>query len=435
MPKRISWLRCAAASALLAVFTSVPALADICHWNGGIGDWTNSVNWSGGEPDFNDSARFELGGTARIGGSDAAECGYLSLGWDIGQSGTVSITGGSLDVNLGEMKLGRGGTGDFYQSGGQVRADWGVLLGSGPQASGTYELSGGSLNTADGGTWVGRVGAGEFRHTGGSHSTALSGISGIYVAYEAGSTGEYHLSGTGTIAVPVLHVGGRGTGEFTQNGGTVTVDQIGGGGSLGVGHSGNAVGTYELNDGSLSTDNVEYIGLGATGEFTQTGGSNTTENLMIGTSTNGDGTYAISGGTLSGGDVIVGDNGSGTLKVIGDDATIDLDTYIQNTSGLLVSEIEGDGISLMDTVGTATLGGTWTIVDTGAVPLGTYNVLTAAGGITGSFDTVNLPNAAEWTWGITPDSKTLYVSHVPEPATLSLLAIGGLVLIRRRRAA
>ena len=120
----------------------------------------------------------------------------------------------------------------------------------------------------------------------------------------------------------------------------------------------------------------------------------------------------------------------GTCHVVGGGATIGIHSYLQGTNGELISQIDATGLATIVASGSATLGGTWTVLDSGA-PYGVFDVLTAGGGISGGFDTFVLPNG-DWAWGI-GGGTTLWVEHIPEPATLSLLALGGLAMLRRRR--
>ena len=70
------------------------------------------------------------------------------------------------------------------------------------------------------------------------------------------------------------------------------------------------------------------------------------------------------------------------------------------------------------------LAGMVTIIDRGA-PLGRFEVLTAAEGIRGDFSTVVLPDES---WFLDTTDRAIYVVHVPEPATVMLLATALLCL-------
>ena len=180
-----------------------------------------------------------------------------------------------------------------------------------------------------------------------------------------------------------------------------------------------------------------YVGYEGTGTFIQSGGTNSiVDDLYLGYSATGDGTYTISAGILEVeyGGLHVGASGTGEFTVTGDDADIDLASFVQNHKGTLSSEFDADGIATIDVSGTATLDGVWNIVDLGAAPFGTFDILVATGGISGGFSAVNLPGA-DWSYGISGSSSdTLWVQHIPEPTTLGmLLVVGGLALLRRSR--
>ena len=124
----------------------------------------------------------------------------------------------------------------------------------------------------------------------------------------------------------------------------------------------------------------------------------------------------------------VGSGGAAVFEVIGPDATVTVEAYSQAGGGGLVSGVTGAGLSTVQVDLVATLAGTWTVRDDGA-GYARFDVLVAGQEISGAFDSVEMPDGT-WTWGIA-DDKILWVEHVPEPATLSLLALGGLALLRR----
>ncbi|MCK4660471.1 MAG: PEP-CTERM sorting domain-containing protein [Phycisphaerae bacterium] len=362
--------RLATAVALMTCLVVLaPALAVDHYWKVSSGNWSTSSNWTNGEPSWatwDQYAYVNNGGTAQITNSGEG-CSHLYVGYASGDSGTVQMSGGSLTSQY--KIIGESGTGTFTQTGGTSTVDYFLYMGHDPGGNGTYLLNGGSLSVA----WSDYIG---------SDST--------------------------------------GTATFTHTGGTHTVAK-----DLLLAYAGSA--TYSLSDtGQLSADN-ERIGYGGTGTFTQTGGTNTvTSDFSIGYQSSSTGRYTISNGQLNGSSCNVN---YGTFEITGDDAAINFSSYTQNGTGTLESKLDSDGLSTINVTGSATLSGTWDVMDLGDTPMDTFDVLVADGGITGTFDTVNLP--PNWTWGI-DDGTTLWVT-VPEPATLTLLALGGLGLLRRRR--
>jgi len=393
-------------------------------WIGTTGNWGTGSNWSSGEPFEWRDAFIDNGGTAQI-TSTGEKCYNLYLGTASGESGYVSMSSGSL-TSTESILVGNRGTAVFTQNNGTVTTggfNYALSLGNFDGGNGTYNLNGGTLSTAGGMLQVGRYGTGTFHHTAGNNYP-----NSMMIGHQNGSSGSYHLSGTGNIDASEIYVGTYGPGQFTQNGGTNSMTE-----TLLIGYDSDVTGTYTLNSGSLTSGNTAHIGFGGTATFTQTGGTHTNNGkINIGATSVGQGTYTISGGTLYGEDLVVGWSGTGTFKVTGDDATIYLDTYTQNDKSTLITELDADGISLIDAWDTAVLDGTWTITNLESIPYGKYDVLKADDGISGAFDTINLPSA-DWAWGITPDSTTLWVEYTPEPTTISLLALGSLAVLRRKR--
>ena len=249
------------------------------------GDWFEGANWTAGVPDGDDYADINSGGAAGIASGDA-EALELNLGYSAGDLGTVSQTGGTHTVN--GLYVGRhsGGEGRYYLSG----------AGS---LSAVVEL-------------IGYYGTGTFLQTGGTNT--VGGINGnLFLGYEAGGSGSYGLSGTGSLGAKNEWVGHMGEGWFSQSGGTNTVNGV-----LNLAGWSGATGTYELSGtGSLSAEN-EFVGKSGTGVFTQTGGTHAvTGTLRVGRYPVSRGTYTMSGGSLAAGSLIVGDEGKGALNISG----------------------------------------------------------------------------------------------------------------------
>ena len=143
-------------------------------------------------------------------------------------------------------------------------------------------ISGGSLSA--GMEYVGNTGNGTFTQSGGTNSVNLP----LYLAYGAGSSANYSLSGSGVLAAGVEYVGFLGAGVFMHSGGTNS------GSSLFIGYYAGSNGTYALSGSGVLTASAEYVGYYGTGALIQTGGSNSVTDLTIGSL----GRYQFGGGTL-----------------------------------------------------------------------------------------------------------------------------------------
>ena len=221
----------------------------------------------------------------------------LYLGYNPGSSGTYTLSGTGL-LSATAQYVGYSGTGSFTQSGGTNSLAYnggayfnaGLYLGYNADASGTYNLNGASQLLGTSFEFVGYSGTGNFTQSGGTNS--LNGGSfGLYLGYTPGSSGTYILNGRGLLSVPGMYVGFSGTGNCTQSGGTNTVS-----GNLYLGYSPAASGTYSLGGtGQLSAQN-EYVGYdpSSTALFQQTSGLNSATYVPIGSGSR----YNFSGGTL-----------------------------------------------------------------------------------------------------------------------------------------
>jgi hypothetical protein len=227
----------------------------------------------------------------------------LSLGSFAGSSGTYNLSNSaSLTVTnggfAGDERIGDQGNGTFNQTGGTHSAD-SLELAYSAGSSGTFNLSGSGSLTVTGNEFIGEKGNGVFNQTGGSNSVGL--YSGLYLGYFAGSSGTYNLSNSASLTVDVSeYVGISGTGTLSQSGGSHSIGFNNGsiGGSLYLGgddaptHLGS--GSYLLSGGSLSIHDNEYVGYAGTGQFTQSGGTQVIGALLsIGTLAGASGTVNL----------------------------------------------------------------------------------------------------------------------------------------------
>jgi len=217
-------------------------------------------------------------------------------------------------------------------------------------------------------------------------------------------------------------------GVFNHSGGTNTVSDY-----FSIGDDPGSTGTYNLSGTgilNLTGSTLELgmtVGNNSTGTFNQIGGTiNGDRKVKIGRY--GTGTYTVSGGTMNVFRVEVSDNtsGSGTFKVTGNNADINFDWYLtRGGNGTLESEIDAGGISTITVTEKALLSGKWNVIDSGAVPGSRYDVLVADSGFDGTtFNTVNLPNATDWSWGIdgsVGNLTTLWVERAPASGTLLVI--------------
>ena len=385
--------------------------------------------------------------------------GHLFLGENSG-SGDYTLSGNG-GLSASSEYVGNLGTGTFTQTGGTNTLSGSLILGNKTGSDGTYDLSmTGSISAA--GAVIGMQGRATFTQTGGTNT-----LGGLTIGSASSAEGTYTIS-SGTLDVEdgkiLVSGSGGGKGTLNLNGGTVIADRFWLGsnatftssgtssvlrvnslsgfgssmsvaGSLQIGHAGDTgVGSYSLGAGeSLSVGHDLVVGYDGTGTLSHHDGATTvTGSLYLGHSSGGDGTYSMSAGTLDvDGNLYVGSTGTGDFTVVGDDALIALAGFTQNENGTLRSLFDADGIATITVSGMAILGGIWNAVALGSAPLGTFDILTATGGISGTFDTTSLPSG-DWSWGI-DSGTTLWISHVPEPTTLWLLALGLPLLGRRRR--
>ncbi len=324
-------------------------------------------------------------------GSLAASSGLFSL------AATASLTVG------GTAYVGSTGTGTFIQSGGTASFNGAdnngnsISIGDQAGAQGAYSLSFGNLTASQNET-VGNKGTGTFTQTGGTNTVDGS----LFLGSATGGSGAYSLSAFGLLSVTGSeNIGDSGspttpggTGVFTQSGGANDLA-----GTLFVGSYPSDHGTYTLQGGTFaitSSTGGESIGNGGTAVFNQTSGENTLvsgANLDI-ANIGGSGTYSLSGtGSLNvASNAYVGggatsSGGTGLLSVSGNaDLSILGTLKIWNSSSTQMI-ISGGTVTAGNTINLATITQTGGTSHLGALS-GTGNV--SVGSASGSSTTMNV---------------------------------------------
>ena len=231
------------------------------------------------------------------------------------------------------------------------------------------------------------------------------------------SSGSASSMSGGSLNALVSYVGSGGTGQFTQSGGT---DTLSGAPGLFLGALASGSGTYTLSAGFLSTQGEE-VGYSGGGSFVQSGGTNTIGAgyfLYLGYNSSGHGTYNLNSGTLSASYEYVGVSGTATFTQTGGINTVStlLDLGVNvNSSGVYNLNggfLKAAGISLGSGSGSFNFGG-GTLQASGAFSNSLPFVFNAPGGgyIDSNSYTVTLSGPLSGGGGLTKtDSGTLILT-------------------------
>jgi T5SS/PEP-CTERM-associated repeat protein len=390
----------------------------------------------------------------------------VGIGSNLNRTGTVNVTnGGSLTASDGNLSIaerggatGNGVNGLISMSGATSAisvsgggADFNIGL---RQAVGTYDQTDGTLSVDDAievGVQNGESNGSSFSISGGTATNGGNFFLGRGNSFNSTLT----VSGTATLNVGNrLLIGGSTSGTATtgatgnvvnHSGGTInTVADVRVGDAS---SSASYTSTYNLSgNGIINSATGGIVGRQGDAKFVQTGGTaNWNGAFSIGnkeSATGGtSGLYEISAGDANFNTTLgIGTKGTGELRVVGDDATIDVTSTLSVSTtadgiGTLAFELEsGDLLSMINVGGTATFGaGSVLAFDTSnAAPTQTvYNLLTATDVIDSG---LSFTGPAGWSYQIVAggNGEILQVV-VPEPTALGLTAMAGLFFLRRRR--
>ena len=168
---------------------------------------------------------------------------------------------------------------------------------------------------------------------------------------------------------------------------------------------------------------------------------NTSGDLTVNGTLSG-GSIALAGGqTLKGAGTITGSvtvADGATVSPGNSPGTLTTGTLVLNDATVLDFQLDGPGPNDMIAVtGDLTLDGILNVADLGGLEVGQYTLLTYTGSLTDNGLTLGtLPGAFTYSitnTGSSNGSVILNVSIIPEPATLGLLSLGGLMMLKRRR--
>ncbi len=384
-------------------------------------------------------------GGAGEGALDITDGGFVGsdtclLGRESGSSGTLAVSGaGSTWTNTKRLTIGGFGSGVLnITNGGVVNSgdsnDLHTSIGSGLDSIGVVTVSGaGSQWINSDKLHIGEQGRGTLSITdGGSVSSVY-----VYIGYEAGFAGAAAVSGAGsTWDSPYLGVGykGHGTLEITDGG---AVNCVGGGA---VGYSLGSTGAATVSGPGSTWTNSGPLAIGpyGSGALDITNGGVVSSTIgYIGYDHGSAGMVTVSGADSAwsnSGDLSIGQNGVGDL-------VIDNGGLVSVGGGLAIDINAGD-----DSFINMGRGGMLALAGDADDSLGDFLDL-----IDGT-DAIRYFDEAVWDWadiiGATPGEDyalsyltegdlagytVLTVATVPEPAALTMLALGGLGVLRRRK--
>lgn len=367
--RRIPQLAVLASAIALGCTAPAALAAPPSQWIGGVGDWGDAANWSGGVPlDYgndtpNDTADVNIG-KAIIDGVQAPDADEVHIA-RTGIAGLDLINGGSLDTNTLYMGtqagavstvvidgtgsrwsarytigVGHYGVGDLtVRNGGTMTIDIGSYIASMAGSSGTVRVQGaGSAWHSLGELFAGQAGVGIVEVSGGAELTSGR----AFVGNLGGSDGRVTLTGTGSHwdngGTLIVGNGGRGTLQVLDGARATSLD------ALTVGSLAGATGLVTVADAGSLLDARSTLLVGGNGigrlEVRDGGRAIVGSNIRLGLSGGGDGTLMIGpNGLLEVGGALPASitTGSGTGRIDLAGGTLRANSVLRVDSAVLLS--------------------------------------------------------------------------------------------------
>jgi len=338
------------------------------------GSWTNSRELFVG---------YQGAGALNVNTGGTVSSVITTLGFYGASTGTVIVDGsGSALSSSGNLFVGREGTGTLTVTNGGVVSNSTGLVGRYAGSRGSVSVDGADSRWDNANNLaVGVEGQGTLSVTNGAAVTNYRG----FIAEGENSSGSVTVSGSGSTWTNSgdLWVGGAGDGALTIQDGAQAVSNGGIIGRYGTG-SGTALVTGANSVWDLGSE-LLLVGLGGEGQLTVSNGGLVDGRISIGSYgvLNGNGTVGRT--FVSAGGVVAPGLSIGTLNISGD---------IDFAAGSIYEvEVDAAGQSdRIDATGIATLDGghVRVLAQAGLYAASTsYTILTAAGGLAGSFDSVS----------------------------------------------
>ena len=412
--------------AALTVSVAVIQAQDI--WIGPPGpgpnnNWFNNNNWQDGSvPTSGDNAQINNTGTARINNAPAT-ANNLGLGFNTGQSGNVNVTGtGSLSIN-NSLIVGRGSSSDLSTA---VFQDMSVVTNGGVTIIGNLAGSMGQVRVRDTARWtstndirVGDAGTGTLQIRDGAKVITHSDL---VVGNAVGATGTVDVTGTFAIHSSDFNLTSDGDTIIGNAGDSTTLNtmdihnggRVATGNNAIIGSNAGSNGLVQVRDDGTNSESYWYIqnnlavGSSGTGELqVRAGGFAGTNSgdIVIGRFAGSMGTVSVAGSGVfdgpsllqAGANLIVGDEGTGSLKISDGGNVTAVNAAVGNSAGGTGELIIRDDATL-STTNNLVVGrggsGTMEIHDTGAVTTGGNGVI---GDLAGSTGEVRVTDNANWT--------------------------------------